>query len=792
MNEFNVYSNLEKKFINLVTDKIKVVSLGIFDTLFACGHSSILSLHLQVAKDYLSLHPDFLFDAYDIANMRHTAEKKAVFNKSKINEPASLDDIYSCINLPEEVLTELKRIEIETIKKNTAHSSLLKSLLKKIQEISSDKNIKLFLISDTYYPDSLIKYLLQKHYPEIIFDNLYLALSCNKTKSSGLLYTKLLEDNYLNPSELLHIGSNQLSDHNVPSSLGINTLLLALGKNEQLILNKEKYFFEGDIDYRINLNRTNAVLSRPLAINEKVPTFYYNMGAFIFGPVLVEFCRWVANKCLMAGITRILCFAREGIIFNKILNVILRSDAKFNSMTSEVLYASRQATTYEAILDGIKDSVEEQIDYSIKNNFTVQETLENLCIFEYNKMQFTDMLLNDFIALNGKHSPNYSALCNLISSALNQRDKLVENKFQLIALYVSQLAKNEKYAYVDLGGGGTISKKLNSITSEKSSASFLLFQTRRALEECDNENMIEILFSSFFPFEKGSPYEICFNEYGYVLESLLMGTIGSTHWYSMNNGQVVPKLAKYFHCTEYRSKVIDYFEQGVFSYYAVSYGTSNNYEYSFNDRKYLATILLRLCLCPAEDEVQIFGSLPFDENYDKYHNNTCFTLCNEQAKECVLAKGIDTYIHSLRSVSCDFISRKDNSVFWPAGTITQIDKDYCNILYSNIDYDEPLRKLVDRLIQNKVISVSIYGAGAFCERLIQYFLVNHISINKIFDKKALLGSYEKFGYTIEPLKKEHIQDGESIVIASLAFIDEIVNTIETSLMGKKFHLFKAI
>ena len=66
MNEFNVYSNLEKNFINLVTDKIKVVSLGIFDTLFACGHSSILSLHLQVAKDYLSLHPDFLFDAYDI------------------------------------------------------------------------------------------------------------------------------------------------------------------------------------------------------------------------------------------------------------------------------------------------------------------------------------------------------------------------------------------------------------------------------------------------------------------------------------------------------------------------------------------------------------------------------------------------------------------------------------------------------------------------------------------------------------------------------------------------------
>ena len=59
----------------------------------------------------------------------------------------------------------------------------------------------------------------------------------------------------------------------------------------------------------------------------------------------------------------------------------------------------------------------------------------------------------------------------------------------------------------------------------------------------------------------------------------------------------------------------------------------------------------------------------------------------------------------------------------------------------------------------------------------------------IFDRKAEAGAFEKFGYTISPLTYDSINNGDSIVIASAAFLDEIESKIKFVLKEKSYKLY---
>lgn len=775
-----------KIFSDILINKSKSISLELFGCLFGYKSNS-QRLFLQNAFENLkSTENSLCLESSDLVNIRLCAEKKATLNKSKRNQVVTLNDIYSCIDLPEEIIDELKQSELEALKQNICINPVLKFVL---QYVSSIIKSDLYILSNSYYPKDVVFTLLKRYYPDISFANLYLSCEVQKSKDNGDLFNLFLEENALSPETVLHIGCDKQTDQNIPASLGIRTVLLSGDENESFILNKEKYFCNKKCHCQIDLNRKNALVCAPRDLNDKEDIFYYKFGAFIFGPVLVEFCRWVAKRCLSLGITRILSFAREGVIFDKILNIILNSDPIFKDISSDVLYASRKSVSIDSINESVKNSLKEQIDFSSNNNYTVYESLENLCIFNFDKNKLDNILVKDFIALYDETSEQYNIFSKYINDALASRNEIIKKKLQLISDYVDTISRNEKFAFVDLGGGGTIAKKLNSFCPSKAALSFLLFQTRRAYGESDNENQIETLFSSFFPFEEGSIYESTFAEYGYVIESLLMGTIGSTQWYSKEGNQVVPKLAGYFICSEHRKRVISNFEKGIMSYLYCSKHTANNLVLSLDDRYYLATILLRLCLCPTADEANIFGGLPFDENYDEHLSNRSLVLCNDKAKAYINSKGVSSFMFSMKYISDDFVHRKAMSIYWPAGTVTQIDKDFCSIIYSNVDYDDGLEKLTDNLIKDRVTSVSIYGAGSLCQKLIEFFLLKHIKINMIFDRKAEAGAFEKFGYTISPLTYDSINNGDSIVIASAAFLDEIESKIKFVLKEKSYKLY---
>jgi HAD superfamily hydrolase (TIGR01549 family) len=177
-------------------DRFDVISFDVFDTLISRKVTN----------------PTDIFDLIEkktgkrgFAKKRIMAEMCARGRISKGIEDVSIDDIYN----------EFKNRDFGSLKRNEIDEEL-ESCYKnpngyKLYSLARKKNKMIIAVSDMYLPSYIIsKILLNASYPDI--RRLFVSNEHRKTKSTGHLFSLVLEELNIDSNKIMHIGDNYRSD----------------------------------------------------------------------------------------------------------------------------------------------------------------------------------------------------------------------------------------------------------------------------------------------------------------------------------------------------------------------------------------------------------------------------------------------------------------------------------------------------------------------------------------------------------------------------------------------------
>lgn len=206
-------------------DKIEVLSLDCFDTL--------IWRNVDIPQDvFYTLQHKPVFQSLGLTPLqRMVMEDKArghAYFKNQTSE-VGLDTIYRYIHqtIDDEILNAVMQEELQT---EITHTYALPALVELIR-LAKAKNKKVIIVSDTYYSQQQLAYLLAKKLPLDVFnaiDKIYCSCEFQKSKSQGL-FSSVIADLQVKPQAILHIGDNPIADKVAAESKHIHALQLLQG-----------------------------------------------------------------------------------------------------------------------------------------------------------------------------------------------------------------------------------------------------------------------------------------------------------------------------------------------------------------------------------------------------------------------------------------------------------------------------------------------------------------------------------------------------------------------------------
>lgn len=313
----------------------KLYSFDIFDTLITRKVATPLGifaiiLHSLKGNKYQYI-PQHLRDNF--YTIRIEAEKFARYEKSLIGEEEiTFDELYCIIknnyNLTEKVISELKKLEIETELKCLLP---ITENINKIKKLKNEGN-KVILISDIYYDkDTIKKFLLR-------FDNvfkdvpIYLSSEYKVGKHSGNLYKKVMELEHIGADSWVHFGDNMHSD-------------IAMAQKNGITANHYDYY--GLYPYEnkfVNENSENPFVQITIGTARNTRMFRCNSEKEFFGAsfgavMLYPYVSWLHQQAIDQNITRLYFIARDGYILKKMFDKI--NEKKKTKIKTFYIYGSR-------------------------------------------------------------------------------------------------------------------------------------------------------------------------------------------------------------------------------------------------------------------------------------------------------------------------------------------------------------------------------------------------------------------------------------------------------------------
>jgi predicted HAD superfamily hydrolase len=126
------------------------------------------------------------------------------------------------LNLSDEECIFLNEIELAY---ELSHLKLNAAVLKKIMDYKNS-GFKIIIISDMYLEKFQLEEILTHFQISALFDEVYVSSSENFNKYDGSAFRTLENMGIIDPKSLRHYGDNLISDVQVPSSLGIESVLI--------------------------------------------------------------------------------------------------------------------------------------------------------------------------------------------------------------------------------------------------------------------------------------------------------------------------------------------------------------------------------------------------------------------------------------------------------------------------------------------------------------------------------------------------------------------------------------
>ncbi|ACL22185.1 HAD superfamily hydrolase-like protein [Desulfitobacterium hafniense DCB-2] len=295
-------------------DKHDVISFDLFDTLIMrriLMPANIFDLIERELAERFNIHINFKI-------CRIEAEKYCFAN---IDRHFTMEQIYNRLQetlcLTDEVIDQIKSMEYEfELKYCTPRHALTECF-----NYAVNKKKKICITTDMYWNSAAIKKLLKMH--QIAgYENLFISCELKMSKTSGTLWEYVKE--IYSGKSILHIGDNRQSDIDMPRKYNISTFEVksAYDLMSMSVLNSVLVKAQSINDCVMLGQFAGRFLNSPFAINKGKGRFAidnaFDLGYVSFGPLVLGFILWLIRMAKKNGIDKLLFFARDGYILEKI------------------------------------------------------------------------------------------------------------------------------------------------------------------------------------------------------------------------------------------------------------------------------------------------------------------------------------------------------------------------------------------------------------------------------------------------------------------------------------------
>ncbi len=448
--------------------QIKVISFDIFDTLLERDMDPPDEVKQIVAKRVVRT----LLDDYGIKctiacviDLRNTIEndlRLQGLNAGRDYECKFSDiakKLASCLieedsTLIESLTTRIIEHELEV----ETEVLFVKPEIATILAWLNSRGIRVIAVSDMYLDQTILSSIFEKKGLSVHFDHIYVSSEFGVGKHSGRLFEHVLQQENLQPAEMLHIGDNHHSDYHSPAKIGIHTIHFDDKDSirRRQTLRAYRYLARKNSYWR---GRHLLQMIRP-AVSQG---FHYNYGYEILGPIYAVFILGAIEEIKRNNIKQVYFLAREGELFMKQFQLLCPNFFEPNQIpVAHYLYVSRRSTATASAHNGLTYEAAIVPLFNPK-----QEGLHSIC-------KAFGLPSDEFAEISKKHG--YTSIRQPIYDweSLQFKEMLKDPEFQkivqnhtaeswnLLYTYLSQhkFFTDKQIAVVDIGWNGSIQKFL--------------------------------------------------------------------------------------------------------------------------------------------------------------------------------------------------------------------------------------------------------------------------------------------------------------------------------------------
>ena len=327
-------------------DAHKVVSFDIFDTLLVRPY---------VKPTDLFLHMEKVFNIPFFCYTRQEIEEKVRIRHKEL-EDITFDMIYEEID---DKFKDMKQKEMDweemVLRANPE--------LKQVYDYAKEQGKKIIIASDMYLPTEFLAKVLRKNGFDG-WDKLYVSGDLGKSKYSGNLYKKIIDDcDAVKANYILHIGDSKKSDFEKAREFGLDAVLYKSVLKQYLKSNFKSKLYNKMQFKSIGKSILLGCLSnfwQEIRFNKNEKKNYWEeLGYFYAGPLSYGYARFYETQAIKNDLNKILFVARDGWLLQQVFELF---DNKIETL---YVYAPR-------ILNLIC-----RLDYNPKNIMQTKAIVEN-------------------------------------------------------------------------------------------------------------------------------------------------------------------------------------------------------------------------------------------------------------------------------------------------------------------------------------------------------------------------------------------------------------------------------
>ncbi|GGF52301.1 HAD family hydrolase [Alteromonas lipolytica] len=729
---------------------IQMVSFDIFDTLVHRKTARPVDVFALAFEQIQHQYP-LAMTAAEYRELRQSTEMRV--KRGAVSGEVGLNDIISALPFNADIKRSLLDAELAA---ESACGFLNQAICQLIATLVNN-GVKVVLISDMYLSAEHIRRCFFAASETLQQLPLYVSCELQCNKATGKLYQHVQRVEQINPRHWLHIGDHPVSDGEMADKAGIHCALLRGALNEADIVKQEITLFTSDQHF----NAARLISTAHYHHNRSAA---FDIGSFVWGPILFAFADWVIGQALKTQSRGILCLMREAEVFAPIIEWRL-AQRDIHSVRVEKLYASRKSTFWPGIDVSQPDWFEDLIYVLVqRRGYTVADFYRDFRLSADGLLtRYAGVAIRD---TDGLFEQGENLLKLLTSNARSNKsvvqDYIGEQRARFTRYYQTHIKMGlDECVTVDLGNGGTIPHQIEAIMQTSSKANLLFYSSERIYRYADKTH-----YSSFVSAHSDSRnLRQLLSRSPECIEPFLVGDCGTVTGYS-DDEMATPEQAS---SLPENSAYVQDFLAGLKCYFEVHH----QYQLAAIDVQDVLPLLYRYIQLPTRTEALLFTHILHQDNFG---SNDAYPIITQAQGDEVSHWPVAEFYQAF----CQYPKIKVGKIHWPQAVITLLDDKYLsrqNGLLS-MDTDADVLNLMERVLAQQWQRFAVYGAGLFFEKLLPHLQKHNLHIEQVIDRKAeISGPYQVAGFEVQSLQSA-LQNGcDKILISSFAFKDEIARNI---------------